>query len=250
MSHDYEQYYFAKELAGNVGLGELWFLKSPIRIGTDSNGGKFLGSLVEYINNWYTKEYPVPKLYAPKDQVIIEILKSLTKENPVTVSRRKIPLTKLKNTSNFSSHMSTSIPGIPIKLNMKVDLSDVVAVEIAIEEPRLEYIKQGVLCLLGTHYKTTDEIRKMIEVHDLEKVRIVDEVLFASKYTVRFTSSSSFDGNFEASVDLTFSGVPVNIGGGVTASFAGEKSLILEVDLKQEYLLGLKTTPWSDMDFD
>jgi hypothetical protein len=274
MGYYYEQYYFARELAGNLGLGKIWFLKAPKENNPEFDGGKFLGSLVKYIDDWFVKDYPIPLLDAAPDQVIIKILESLKQDdgkyiksnNPrnklqhisdeiITKSKLMIPMTKLKESSSFEGDITANIPGIPISVNMDVDLSDVKSIEIGMKEARVEYIKQGLLILLSDCFNNKLELlankkQSLGDSEDLEDLQIVDEVIFASKYTVKYVSSTSFVGKLKIDGSLTSGGVPVKVGVGVTAKIESERSLVLEVDQGKEYLLGLKTTSWADMDFE
>jgi len=274
MGYDYEQYYFARELAGNLGLGKIWFLKAPKENSPRFDGGKFLGSLIRYVDDWFVKDYPVPLLNAAPDQIIIKIIESLKRDdgkfikpnNPrnkfryfsgeiITKSRLIVPMTKLKESSSFKGNITANIPGIPISVNLDVNLSDVENIEIGMKEARAEYIKQGLLILLSDCFNNRLELfankkTNLGDPENLENLQVVDEVIFASKYAIKYVSSSSFVGKLKLNGSLTAGGIPVKVGAGVTVKLENERSLVLEVDQGKEYLLGLKTTSWADMDFE
>jgi len=137
------------------------------------------------------------------------------------------------------------MPSLPANIGIDVDYSRLKRAELQFSDDTvLKYIPLGYLGRLFSHLQGDD--LKIVPSGALRKNNVVDSVLLARNFIVRFESEEAFDANFEAKLEAIKS-LP-GISGKVSYEKESSTTIVAHVESDQQYLVALHARDWDDCD--
>lgn len=249
----YNEYYMTRKVSGGLGLGrKVWMLKLPREASSAANGADLLGSVVEeggHGGGFLEVNYPIP-YHMSTPQGVLNKLKAeaagLGLDPDKLVEQEKISgaTITLTKSSGLDLKVASSFPGLPVKLDLTVDLESTSRLNISFGAgSRIEYVPTEYLARLAKKLKyDASKIDPSMAI-DISDNLIVDQIVVAKNYTLEFTLNKKLDVGFAAEVQAS----NVNVGAKFAVKKTSDTTFKIDVLDGVEYLVGLKGIDWDDL---
>jgi hypothetical protein len=250
----YDEYYLSRKISDNTGLGsKVWMLKLP-HWAQDPAGRALLGSLVEERSPFLRASYPVPVQYASA-RIFLEKLKAIGQVRPdlglpaaedlIDVDHVAGVTIGIDSSSGLSLSATGTIPGVPFKPSLSVDWKATTHISVSFGEgSTIEHIRTGYLNLISQYYHGDARAAFPSVTVSVPDNRIVDMVVIGKNYSVEYTQSSNLNAGFDAEATAAVAA----FGGKLQVTRTSETKFKITVADGVEYLMGLKTISWDDLD--
>jgi hypothetical protein len=253
----YQSIYLNSSLPENAGLGtQVWLLKIP----RTAASLPLLGSLVQNIDDGlFNRDYPAPwpmtdmGLFLTKIQQLgaalilpLVVPADPTKGYQVTYNNTLAGITlTLDSSSGLDLSASGNIPGVPLTLNLGVNYSETSHLTFTFGPgSRLEYIPTDYLCRLSKYCKGNPKTLFPNVAVSIPKNRIVDVVVIGTNYSLEFTQKTALSSSLQAQ----FTSANATAGGKFSVTATSDTSFKITVTDNVDYLIGLQTINWDQLD--
>jgi hypothetical protein len=249
----YNEYYMARSVSADVGFGKkVWMLKLPREASSAANGADLLGSVVEEGGRgWGFLEvnYPIP-YHMSATQLVLNRLKAeaaaLGLDPNKLVDQQKIAgaTITLTKSNGLDLKVISSFPGLPVQLELTVDLESTSRVTISFGPgSRIEYVPTEHLARLAKKLNyDSSKIDPNVAI-DISDNLIVDQIVVAKDYTLEFALNKKLDVGFDAEARASNADIGAKFAVRKTSATAFKVAVKDGVD----YLVGLKTIDWDDL---
>lgn len=251
----YAEYYLARKISGDTGLGrKVWLLKLPREAGNVSSGENLLGSLVQEVDRFLGVDYPLP-FHLTTPQLFFDKLEELAKELKLEKVVKDDRLAEEQKVAGVSVALTRgnglevdatgNFPGLPVKASLNVDFESTHRLTLSFGAGSvIRWIPTDYLMRLSRHFKGDDRKVDPSLAVSISDNLIVDMVVIAKNYTLDFQQKSKLDAGFDAEANLA----NAELGGKFKFSRTSDSSFRAQVLDGVDYVVGLKTIDWDDLD--
>ncbi len=251
-----DAYYFTSRAMPK--FGRLYFLKALQEASSDGGGESLLGSVAQsvcdsrFIGLWCMEHFPVPA-HMSRPKIVREFIErrksrfNLRPEDTVVLTQNLLPAQSSIEVGRkyvFGAEAGP-FPAVPVTLGIDVDysLADSVSMQFG-PDARLQYIPLG---YLGQAYSVVSGDSKQIDPSGvLEDNYVVDSILMAKEFEVRFTSTKTFTASFQAKLEA-FKKIPA-VSAKVKYELVDKHTLVARVQGSDYYLVALGASEWDHLD--
>jgi len=151
----------------------------------------------------------------------------------------------LDHSSGLDLNASGTIPGVPVSLNLAVDYSSTSSVTMSFGAgSRIEYIPTDYLSRLCKHFKGDSRKAFPNVAVSIPSNLLVDVVVVGTNYAVEFTQKNALSSSFAAQATAA----TTNAGGKFAVTQTSDLKFKVTVTDGLDYLVGLQTIAWDQLD--
>lgn len=234
------------------GFGKMWFLIVPQEADANGGGRNLLGSVVEDRDGGiFNRNYPRPEKF-DEPQLILKALKARRRDLGISDSESivsEVNFSDLNIAVQKSDKVISEVDGFPglpnLRTSLKIDYSRMQNISIQFgKNTRKLLIPLGYLSRLK--HSVGGDDKKIAPSISIDKETIIYQILLTDQYSVTFESTSIFNADFEANIQVANT---LNVG---KAAFELEQSNRKQVTVKvndgKDYLIAIEDIDWDNID--
>lgn len=247
------RYYFAQPDV--TGHGRMFFLQVPQRSDEAAGGGSLLGSIVEeeyettlgFRHGWYPVPYHFSRPGLIRNWLAEHAEELQLPPNPVLeVGLAPAAQALTVKAAGGGSAGIGPFPGIPLSLGIHLDFTRMARLELSFGEgTRVKYIPAEYMVRMYQH--VAGDHRVVLSSGYIARANLVDRILLARQWSVRFESRTDIGAGLAAKVDESADAAGGAVGLDVRYERTGERSITASVRSEADYLMALHERNWSDL---
>ncbi len=245
-------FYWSRRLI--KGFGKMWFLIAPQEADATGGGTSLLGSVVNELSGGFFpgrggiigRDFPEPH-HLTTPRLILNAIESRRQDlnfkpdEPIVLEMKFPKLNLVFEKKTVSKSGIGNFPSLPVTFNIDYSRLEKLFIQFG-DNTRKLYIPTGYLTRLKNAVDG-DDAQLSTDVN-IDKETIVHQILLTDRYSLTFESTSAFDSNFEAAVNLANT---LNAG---NVSFeleqATRRQVTVNVNDGKDYLIALRDIDWDD----